>query len=174
MENDIKTIGSTKDTNANDLWFENPLGNQIRNRGIGTDPQFENVGNTQKQVRINWRMISNTIDHPNGKPLAQTLSQKTLAIHKYNSKSIGTQSVPRKPLAYHDDEYTIQPNLKWFTEFRISLACHHSSTLALHDVKIPVVGLWSRWWRNNKNKFGKWLINVYHLQGYMFSVMSWV
>ena len=57
-----------------------------------TDPQFENVGNTQKQVTINWRIISNSIGSPNGKSLAQTLSQKTLAIHKYNSKSIGTES----------------------------------------------------------------------------------
>ena len=57
---------------------------------IGTDPQFENVGNPQKQVRIHWRIISNSIGRPNGKPLAQTLSRKSLAIRKYNLESIGT------------------------------------------------------------------------------------
>jgi hypothetical protein len=95
MENDIETVGSTKKKIPTIYDFR--IHWQTEYETIGTDPQFENVGNPQKQVRIHWRIISNFIGRPNGKPLAQTLSQKSLAIHKYNSESIGTRS--QNPLA---------------------------------------------------------------------------
>ena len=99
MENDIETVDKYKKRLCQRFMIFR-IHWHTEYETIGTDPQFENVGNPQKQkkrVRIHWLTISNSNGRPNGKPLAQTLSQKTLAIHKYNSKSIGTQSV--KPLA---------------------------------------------------------------------------
>ena len=102
MESDIETIGSTTWPNANEKWFQNPLAANeiffhntlapIRNHWHKFS-SWKRWQSQKKQVRIHWLIFSNSVGSTNGKPLAHTLSQKSLAIHQFIVESYGTHSV---------------------------------------------------------------------------------
>ena len=60
---------------------------------IGINFQVENVGNLKKTSQNTLAHFFNSVGSTNGKPLAHTLSQKSLAIHQFIVESYGTHSV---------------------------------------------------------------------------------
>ena len=178
MENDIETIGSTKNTNANDMWFQNPLAsNEIF------------FHNTLAQIRNHWHIPSiwkrwqsqknksESIGVSFQIPLAAQMGNHWLRPSVRNHWQF-TNTI-QNPMAHTVwncwlvVEYTTQPNATWCTVLYVSLACHHWNTRALHEVNMSVLGLWSQR-RNNTSNCAKWLIKVYYVLGYMCSVMFWV
>jgi hypothetical protein len=79
--------------------------------------------------------FSESIGRPNVKPLAQTLSSKTLAIHKHNSESIGTPI--QNPLADQMWNHWHRPLVRkhWQSTNTIQNPLAHQVWNLWHDVE---------------------------------------